>query len=129
MATEPLLLTADAVAPMGFSLPPILRDAGVVVANGVILGVGERPELRRQFGELPSEHHTGVLLPGLINAHTHLELSYQSADALRAGPQAVAIGNRVLPVTTDPESHLIESTGGGSERLRAARMSSCTSLR
>ena len=46
-----------------------------------------------------------------------------AADALRAAPQAVAIGNRVLPVTTDPGSILIESAGGGSERLRAARMS------
>jgi signal transduction histidine kinase/CHASE2 domain-containing sensor protein len=46
-----------------------------------------------------------------------------AADALRATPQSVAVGNRVLPVTTDPDSHFIESTGGGSERLRAARMS------
>ncbi|HEX2489750.1 MAG TPA: CHASE2 domain-containing protein [Blastocatellia bacterium] len=46
-----------------------------------------------------------------------------AADAIRAAPQAVTIGNRVLPVTTDPGSILIESAGGGSERLRAARMS------
>jgi signal transduction histidine kinase/CHASE2 domain-containing sensor protein len=46
-----------------------------------------------------------------------------AADALRAAPQAIAIGNRVLPVTTDPDSHLIESTAAGSERLRAERLS------
>jgi signal transduction histidine kinase/CHASE2 domain-containing sensor protein len=46
-----------------------------------------------------------------------------AAGALRALPQAVAIGNRVLPVTTDLDSHLIESTGAGSERLRAERLS------
>jgi PAS domain S-box-containing protein len=45
------------------------------------------------------------------------------ADAIRATPQAVAIGNRVLPVTTDPDSDLIESTAAGSERLRAERLS------
>jgi CHASE2 domain-containing sensor protein len=44
------------------------------------------------------------------------------ADALRASPQAVAIGNRILPVTTDPDSHLIESKGARPERLRAARL-------
>src|SRR5262245_29601099 len=46
-----------------------------------------------------------------------------AADALRALPQAVAIGNRILPVTIDPDSELIESTGAGSERLRVERLS------
>src|SRR5262249_32896394 len=46
-----------------------------------------------------------------------------AADALRALPHTVAIGNRILPVTTDPDSHLIESTGAGPERLRVARLS------
>jgi signal transduction histidine kinase len=45
-----------------------------------------------------------------------------AADALRALPQAVAIGNRILPVMTEPDSDLIELTGAGSERLRAGRM-------
>src|SRR5262249_21462552 len=38
-----------------------------------------------------------------------------AADPLRALPQAVAIVNRILPATTDPDSDLIESTGAGSE--------------
>ncbi|MGH9756007.1 MAG: CHASE2 domain-containing protein [Blastocatellia bacterium] len=46
-----------------------------------------------------------------------------AAGALRALPQAIAIGNRILPVTTDPDSHLIESAGAGPERLRASRLS------
>src|SRR5262245_33078601 len=45
------------------------------------------------------------------------------ADALRAMPQAVAIGNRILPVTTDPDSHLIESKSASPEHLRASRLS------
>ncbi|HEU0176079.1 MAG TPA: CHASE2 domain-containing protein [Blastocatellia bacterium] len=45
-----------------------------------------------------------------------------AADALHALPQAVAIGNRILPVTTDLDSDLIESTGAGSERLRVERL-------
>src|SRR5262245_52378658 len=44
------------------------------------------------------------------------------SDAPRVLPQAVAVGNRILPVTTDPDSHLIESTGAGPDRLRAARL-------
>src|SRR5262245_44434931 len=46
-----------------------------------------------------------------------------AADAIRAAPQAVAIGNRILPVTAEPDSQLIESTGAGPERLRAERLS------
>jgi len=45
------------------------------------------------------------------------------SDAVRALPQAVAIGERILPVTTDPDSDLIESTGAASERLRVERLS------
>src|SRR5215510_4958527 len=44
-------------------------------------------------------------------------------DALRAMPQAVAIGNRILPVTTDPDSTLIESKSASPEHLRASRLS------
>jgi signal transduction histidine kinase/CHASE2 domain-containing sensor protein len=49
--------------------------------------------------------------------------------AVRALPNAVAIGERILPVKTDPDSDLIDSmsagTGGagGSERLRVERLS------
>src|SRR5215470_19601845 len=46
-----------------------------------------------------------------------------AADAISASPHTVAIGNRILPVTTGPDSDLIELTGAGSERLRAERLS------
>ena len=54
--------------------PPI-RDGWVEVADGVVTGVGDRAALRgradaRHVG-LPSH----VVLPGLVNAHAHLELS------------------------------------------------------
>src|SRR5215510_13894298 len=45
-----------------------------------------------------------------------------AADATRVLPQAVTIGARILPITTNPDSQLIESTGAGTERLRAARL-------
>jgi cytosine/adenosine deaminase-related metal-dependent hydrolase len=66
------------------TLPPVLHQAGVVVAAGRIAALGELAELRRDHGELPilGAHHKGVVLPGLVNAHTHLELSYQSRDTL-----------------------------------------------
>jgi cytosine/adenosine deaminase-related metal-dependent hydrolase len=51
--------------------PPI-RDGAVVVAGGRLAWVGRRadaPSLTRDLGP-------GVLLPGLVNAHCHLELSW-----------------------------------------------------
>ena len=66
-----LLLTAAWVVPV--AAPPI-RDGCVAVSDGRIAWVGRRggpgqPEGR--FRELGS----GVLLPGLVNAHCHLELT------------------------------------------------------
>src|SRR5207244_2063517 len=67
-------------------------QAGVVITGERITAVGTLAELRAQHGQLPARHHAGLLLPGFVNAHTHLELSYQSAAALKGGdfPQWVA---------------------------------------
>jgi cytosine/adenosine deaminase-related metal-dependent hydrolase len=81
----PKLIAADAVMPMDPALPQVLRQAGIVVADGRIVAVGEVGELRRQYGKLEGKVERGILLPGFVNAHTHLELSYQSAEARKAG--------------------------------------------
>lgn len=67
-------------------LPKVLRDAGVVVLNGHIVGIGPISDLRREFGNLPArnDRNAGILLPGFVNAHTHLELSYQSSANLNS---------------------------------------------
>jgi aminodeoxyfutalosine deaminase len=67
------LLTADWVAPIS---GPLMRGGAVVFQNGRILAVGRAAELRAQHPQAQI-HNAGaaVILPGLINAHTHLELS------------------------------------------------------
>jgi len=45
-----------------------------------------------------------------------------TSDALRELPHAVVVGKRILPVTTDPDSHLMESKGVRPEYMRAARL-------
>jgi cytosine/adenosine deaminase-related metal-dependent hydrolase len=67
------LLRAAWVASM--ERPPA-RDGAVVVGDGVIVDVGPAAELRRRHADA-EEHDLGkaVLLPGLVNAHVHLELS------------------------------------------------------
>jgi cytosine/adenosine deaminase-related metal-dependent hydrolase len=67
------LLSAPWVIPI--ATPTVAEGAVVVDANDLIVAVGTRSDLRQQFPQLPEERGEGVLLPGLVNAHTHLELS------------------------------------------------------
>jgi cytosine/adenosine deaminase-related metal-dependent hydrolase len=55
------------------SRPPIADGVVAVDERGTIRGVGKRNDLRAT-GDLRS--HPGILMPGLVNAHTHLELSH-----------------------------------------------------
>ena len=55
---------------------PVRRRAGVAMAGGVIRAVGAPKDLVAQFpGVAVEELGDVVLLPGLVNAHVHLELS------------------------------------------------------
>lgn len=69
----PHLLEAAWIAPM--DAPPI-RDAAVVFHSGTILAVGSAQHLRQKYPHAIREDLGNVvLLPGLVNAHVHLELS------------------------------------------------------
>ncbi len=54
---------------------PVIADGAVAIRDGRILAVGEALTLKSQFPEARVENCQGVLLPGLVNAHIHLELS------------------------------------------------------
>ena len=67
------LLAAAWVAPMD---SPVVRDAGVVHAAGKIVAVGSIATLKQSHPDATVEDLGDVvLLPGLVNSHTHLELS------------------------------------------------------
>src|SRR3954464_14890835 len=72
------LLRAAFGAPMD---GPIIRDGCVAIFNDVIEAVGTCAKLREWSGDAPVEDLGDVvLLPGLVNAHTHLELSSVTCD-------------------------------------------------
>jgi cytosine/adenosine deaminase-related metal-dependent hydrolase len=53
-----------------------IRDGALVVdATGKVLDVGPSTEVLARSAGVPVTRLRGVLLPGLVNAHTHLELS------------------------------------------------------
>ncbi|HEY2586690.1 MAG TPA: amidohydrolase family protein [Tepidisphaeraceae bacterium] len=67
------IIRAGWVAPM--EGPPI-RDGAVVFERGVILDVGAARDIAARYpGAAVADRSGETLLPGLINAHTHLELS------------------------------------------------------
>ena len=69
-----ILIAAAFVAPMD---QPIIRDGGVVFENGTIVAVGEEKPLRAAHPDAQLENlGEAVVLPGLVNPHTHLELSH-----------------------------------------------------
>ena len=67
------LISAPWVLPIA---SPALADAAVVVDGaGTIVALGPRAQIKPEFASLPEERAQGALLPGLVNAHTHIELS------------------------------------------------------
>jgi len=68
-----MIVHADHVLPG--DAPPIRDGAVVVSADGAIEDVGHAAEVLPRHAGAPIERVHGVVLPGLINAHTHLELS------------------------------------------------------
>jgi len=68
--TSPIAIHSATVA-LPITAPPVV-DGALAVQDGKILGVGTRAELLGRYPEAGHTHWQGVLMPGLINAHTHL---------------------------------------------------------
>jgi aminodeoxyfutalosine deaminase len=69
----PVIYSAPWVLPIG--CPPI-RNGAVAVKDGRIEAVGHAANIRTAFSDGEEIECRGVLLPALINAHIHLELSH-----------------------------------------------------
>lgn len=66
------------------SSPPI-AGGGIAVENGLIAAVGPVAELRSAYDAEVIDHPGCVIVPGLVNAHTHLELTHFPAWKVRKG--------------------------------------------
>ena len=67
------IISANWVLPI--SAPPISRGA-IVIKNDKIVAIGGREEITGQFPNVEiSDYGEAAVLPGFVNAHTHLELT------------------------------------------------------
>jgi len=77
---------------------PLIADGAIALGDdGTVLAVGTRAELRAEFPEAAEDRAAGVLLPGLVNAHTHLEISHH-ADAVPGGKGLFAWATTLMGV-------------------------------
>ncbi|HEY6003891.1 MAG TPA: amidohydrolase family protein [Anaeromyxobacter sp.] len=86
-----------------------IRDGAVALDGDTVVDVGPRQEVEARRGK--SERRDGVLLPALVNAHLHLELSFM-AGAVAGGDGLPAwielfISARARARTQDPGPAMI----------------------
>ncbi len=76
-----MIETADVVVPI--TAPPMEQGA-VLVVDGVIADIGPLNEVAVRHPGIEVRHWPGVMTPGLVNAHTHLQYStFARVGALR----------------------------------------------
>lgn len=109
---QPILLIADRIVTMA---GPVLRDTAILISNGRIRQIGPAKELSRANFQT-MERNNCTVLPGLINAHVHLELSNCCAGDDPGGSFTdwiLSIRDRMKVSADNPEQSLIEATQSG----------------
>ena len=95
--------------------------AGGVVVDGVgrVQAVGEAAALKQRLPDVPFQRHPGLLMPGLVNAHVHLELSALRGETRSGGgfgPWATSMMEKRGRLLPEQDLEAIEA--GVSELLR-----------
>jgi cytosine/adenosine deaminase-related metal-dependent hydrolase len=68
-----LIISAQWIVPVD---SPVIRDGSIVVADGRIVDFGGRADILASYSQHLEKFYPCVLMPGLVNAHMHLELSH-----------------------------------------------------
>jgi cytosine/adenosine deaminase-related metal-dependent hydrolase len=115
------LISARWVVPV--ERPPIADGALALDDEGTVRRVGTRAALRAEFPATTEERAEGALLPGLVNAHCHLELS-ALADAVPGGdglvPWATALMKAAAELPRDRRRAAAGQAAGAAARLGTA---------
>ncbi|WP_275466094.1 amidohydrolase family protein [Streptomyces noursei] len=89
--------TGDLVVEGGTLLDPatgeVTEDAVVVIRGGVVRAAGARARTAVPAGLPRLDAHGGWVLPGLIDAHIHLNTATEALDAVRKGATSARSGS------------------------------------
>jgi cytosine/adenosine deaminase-related metal-dependent hydrolase len=99
---------------------PVQGGAVVLDAAGRVHAVGEAAALKQRLRDVPFERHRGLLMPGLVNAHVHLELSALRGETRSGGgfgPWVSSMMEKRGRIVPEQDAEAIEA--GVSELLRS----------
>lgn len=112
-----MLLCADWILPIS---GPSLAEGAVLVSEGVIQAVGPAAGLRARYPEEETRGFPGcALLPGLVNAHTHLEYSAFKGFARPSGFGSWMLSLLLARRKLDTEDYVASALWGAYECMRS----------
>src|SRR6266850_5631506 len=115
----PIIYSARWVLPIA---SPLIENGAVAVDNSMISGVGTRNEIISRFPDFRIEDFgQAAILPGLVNAHSHLELTVMRGF-LEREESNFSLWLRQLTVARmkmTAEDLLVSATCGAIEAARA----------
>jgi 5-methylthioadenosine/S-adenosylhomocysteine deaminase len=115
----PTIYSARWVLPI--ATPPI-EDGAVAIDNSEIIAVGSRESLVAGFSDSPIEEFgEAAILPGLVNAHSHLELTVMRGFLEREENDFFAWLRKLTTarLKMTPEDLIVSATCGAIEAARA----------
>ncbi len=117
-------VTVHAAAVVVPVVAPPICDGAVAVEGQRIVAVGRRTEIESLYGAA-THTHAGVLTPGLVNAHTHLQLTSYADMATLGVPFAEWIGHFFARYRATTEEQWLASAREG---VRQVLVSGTTSV-
>ena len=115
----PLIYSARWVLPI---ISPVIEEGAVAVNNSTIVAVGPRREIVSRFPESPvRDFGEAAILPGFVNAHSHLELTVMRGFLEPEEGDFFAWLRKLTTarIAMTPEDLLVSATCGAIEAARA----------
>ncbi len=97
---------------------PAVRDGALVLDDGRVIAVGPRESVERRHG--PGERLDAILLPALVNAHLHLELSHMRGRVAGGDGLAAWIARFIAVRGETRAEGAPEAMAAAAQQLRAA---------
>jgi cytosine/adenosine deaminase-related metal-dependent hydrolase len=116
VVSAPWVLPGLGDAP-GVAAPPI-PDGAVALDDGRVVAIGPRSSVERRHG--PAEPLDAIVLPALVNAHLHLELSHLAGKVPGGDGLAAWIGRVIAARAEARADDAPAAMAGAAAALRAA---------